>query len=55
MTDDSALCQTAGMAVALVRGRLENLRLDGEDQMRVLQKLMGSGPKKKEKYTGLGW
>jgi 2-C-methyl-D-erythritol 4-phosphate cytidylyltransferase len=55
MAGDSALCQAAGLAIALVRGRLENLRLEGEDQLRVLQKLMGSGPKKKEKYTGLGW
>lgn len=55
VTDDCALCQAAGIPVALVRGRLENLRLDGEDQLHVLQKLMGTGPKKKEKYTGLGW
>lgn len=55
VTDDCALVQAAGLAVALVRGRLENLRLEGEDQLYVLQKLMGSGPKKKEKYTGLGW
>jgi 2-C-methyl-D-erythritol 4-phosphate cytidylyltransferase len=53
--DDSALCRAAGLAVALVRGRLENLRLDSQDELRVLQKLMGTGPKKKEKYTGLGW
>jgi 2-C-methyl-D-erythritol 4-phosphate cytidylyltransferase len=55
VTDDCALCQAAGIPVALVRGRLENLRLDGEDQLHILQKLMGTGPKKKEKYTGLGW
>jgi 2-C-methyl-D-erythritol 4-phosphate cytidylyltransferase len=47
--------RAAGQAVCLVKGRLENLRLDSEDELRVMQKLLSTGPKKKEKYTGLGW
>ncbi len=53
--DATALVHAAGHGVALVRGRLENMRLDGPDELRILQKLMGTGPRKKEKYTGLGW
>lgn len=53
--DDAQLLHRAGLGIAMVRGRLENLRLDGPDELRILQKLMGTGPKKKEKYTGLGW
>jgi 2-C-methyl-D-erythritol 4-phosphate cytidylyltransferase len=54
-TDDTELLHADGLSIALVRGRWENLRLDGADELRILQKLMGAGPKKKEKYTGLGW
>ena len=54
--DDSALYRAAGFDVALVRGRLEQpAHCDGQDELRLLHKLMGTGPKRKEKYTGLGW
>lgn len=53
--DISSICQAQGLEVAFVPGRLENMHLGGQDELHVLQKLMGTGPKKKEKYTGLGW
>lgn len=53
--DPALLYRAAGLDLALVRGRLENLRIDGESELRVLQKLLGMGPTKKDKYTGLGW
>lgn len=54
-TDDSEMVAAGGCQVALVRGRLENIRLSGQDELRLLQKLLGTPPKKKDKYGGLGW
>jgi len=53
--DPAVLCREGGMDIALVRGRLENLRLTTSHELRLLQKLLGTGPTKKDKYTGLGW
>ena len=54
--DDSALYRSAGFNVALVAGRLGNLRIVTADDLHLLYKLMGSPQqKKKDKYGGLGW
>jgi 2-C-methyl-D-erythritol 4-phosphate cytidylyltransferase len=53
--DDSALYRSAGFDVALVAGRLGNLRVVTADDLHLLYKLMGSPTKKKDKYGGLGW
>lgn len=53
--DDAALYAAAGSAVALVAGRLGNLKVVTPEDLNLLHKLMDSTPKKKDKYGGLGW
>ncbi len=53
--DDSALYLSGGYEVAAVAGHRGNLPLHTEPDFKLLSKLMGGGPRKKDKYTGLGW
>lgn len=53
--DDSALYLAAGFQVALVSGRIGNIRIVTQDDLNFLHKLMGTTQKKKDKYGGLGW
>ena len=55
-TDDSALYMAAGYEVAVVPGRLGNIKAVTDAELGLLLKLMGAGTKKKkDKYGGLGW
>lgn len=54
--DDSALYLAAGYEVAVVPGRLGNIKAVTQSEMSLLLKLMGApARKKKDKYGGLGW
>ncbi|HES58253.1 MAG TPA: hypothetical protein ENO21_02360, partial [Firmicutes bacterium] len=49
--DDSALYLAGGFEVAAIAGHRGNLPLHTEADFKLLAKLMGSGPRKKDKYT----
>lgn len=54
--DDSELALTGGLEVTAVPGRVDNIMLAGQAELRILLKLMGGGTKKKkDRYGGLGW
>lgn len=53
--DDSAVYLAGGFEVAAVAGHIGNLPVHTETDFKLLAKLMGTGPRKKDKYTGLGW
>jgi 2-C-methyl-D-erythritol 4-phosphate cytidylyltransferase len=54
-SDDSALYLAGGFEVAAIPGHTGNLPVHTEGDFKLLAKLMGTGPRKKDKYTGLGW